>query len=109
MHSKIFSVFALALFSHIAFAQTNTVPVTGTLGNATVVENNPPGILYTATLPNSSFFNPEDPRGNIKGSGMQHTLCGMGTRLKFCMLSSFSSLLSLYPFSTPDLTVTNYL
>jgi len=68
MPSKIFSVFAIALFGHITFAQTNTAPVTGTLGNATVVENNPPGVLYTATLPNSSFFNPDDPRGNIKGS-----------------------------------------
>jgi len=56
-----------ALFAFVG-AQTTTEPVTGILGNATVVEDNPPGLIYTATLPTKQFFNPEDPRGNIKGS-----------------------------------------
>lgn len=62
-----FAVLATALVT-FAGAQTATEPVTGTLGNATVVENNPIGVIYTATLPEKEFFNPEDPRGNIKGS-----------------------------------------
>jgi len=49
-------------------AQTTTAPITGTLGNATVVTNNPVGLVYTATLPTTEFFNPADPRGNVKGS-----------------------------------------
>jgi hypothetical protein len=49
-------------------AQTTTVPVTGLLGNATVVEDNPIGATYVAVLPTTEFFDPEDPRGNIKGS-----------------------------------------
>jgi hypothetical protein len=65
-HITTVSVFLTALA--FVSAQSNTVPVTGTLGNATVVENNPPGIIYTATLPTKEFFNPEDPRGNVKGS-----------------------------------------
>ena len=59
--------FAAALLT-CATAQTTTNPVTGTLGNATVVEDNPPGPIYVATLPEKEFFNPNDPRGNIKGS-----------------------------------------
>lgn len=31
-------------------------PKTGELGNATVVENNPPGVIYAATLPDAAFF-----------------------------------------------------
>ena len=49
-------------------AQSTDVPVTGILGNASIVENNPPGIIYTATFPTTQFFNPNDPRGNVKGS-----------------------------------------
>jgi len=49
-------------------AQSTTFPVTGILGNATVVENNPIGVVYTATLPTTEFFNPSDSRGNVKGS-----------------------------------------
>ncbi|TVY47168.1 Cell surface Cu-only superoxide dismutase, partial [Lachnellula occidentalis] len=41
---------------------------TGALGNATIISNNPPGVVYVATLPTKEFNNPEDPRGNIKGS-----------------------------------------
>ncbi len=43
-------------------------PVTGTLGNASVVENNPPGVVFKAILPDNEFFDPRDPRGNIKGT-----------------------------------------
>ena len=68
MHSAaILSVLTTALFG-LASAQSTDVPVTGILGNASVVENNPPGIIYTATLPAKGFFNPEDSRGNIKGA-----------------------------------------
>lgn len=49
-------------------AQTTTEPITGIRGNATIVENNPVGKVYTAVLPEKQFFNPEDPRGNVKGS-----------------------------------------
>jgi hypothetical protein len=38
------------------------------LGDAIPVLNNPVGPVYTATLPPVQFFNPADPRGNIKGS-----------------------------------------
>jgi hypothetical protein len=65
-------------------AQSNTVPVTGVcehlplkydkltsasqiLGNATTVTN-PKGPVYTAVLPTTEYFNPSDPRGNVKGS-----------------------------------------
>jgi len=61
------SIVAASLLT-CAGAQTTTSPVTGTLGNATVVENNPPGPIYVATLPDTEFFNPSDPRGNVKGS-----------------------------------------
>jgi len=65
--TTIYSVFIAVLFTCVE-AQTTTEPITGTLGNASIVENNPPGLIYTATLPTKEFFNPDDPRGNIKGS-----------------------------------------
>jgi hypothetical protein len=65
--TTIISVFMAALLTSVN-GQSDTVPVTGILGNATVVENNPPGDIYMATLPSKEFFNPADPRGNIKGS-----------------------------------------
>ncbi|PMD24969.1 hypothetical protein NA56DRAFT_464198 [Hyaloscypha hepaticicola] len=68
MHSAtILSVLAAAILGLVS-AQSTGVPVTGILGNASVVEDNPPGVIYTATLPAKSFFDPQDPRGNIKGS-----------------------------------------
>lgn len=68
MHlSTIVPVFVAALFTS-AGAQTTTSPVTGILGNATVTEDNPPGPIYVATLPDTEFFDPTDPRGNVKGS-----------------------------------------
>ncbi|CAG8974143.1 hypothetical protein HYALB_00002780 [Hymenoscyphus albidus] len=65
MHATtIATVFLTAFISSIS-AQNVT---TGALGNATVVENNPPGVTYVASLPEKRFFNPKDPRGNVKGS-----------------------------------------
>jgi hypothetical protein len=63
----VYSVLVAALFAFVG-AQTTTEPITGTLGNATTVEDNPPGLIYTATLPTKEFFNSKDPRGNVKGS-----------------------------------------
>jgi len=63
----IYSVLVAALFAYVG-AQTTTEPITGSLGNASIVQNNPQGLIYTATLPAKGFFNPDDPRGNIKGS-----------------------------------------
>jgi hypothetical protein len=65
--SAITSVLVAVLLT-CAGAQSTTTLVTGALGNATVVENNPPGPIYVATLPTEEFFNPNDPRGNVKGS-----------------------------------------
>ncbi|KAI9745493.1 MAG: hypothetical protein M1818_001027 [Claussenomyces sp. TS43310] len=59
---------ALALMVAGAQAQSTTVPVTGLLGNASVVSDNPIGPTYAAILPKVEYFNPVDPRGNIKGS-----------------------------------------
>ncbi|CZR50857.1 related to cytosolic Cu/Zn superoxide dismutase [Phialocephala subalpina] len=66
----LFSILAvfLTVFSSLVTAQTTTEPITGIRGNASIVENNPPGVVYTATLPTTEFNNPTDPRGNIKGS-----------------------------------------
>ncbi|KAF4625945.1 hypothetical protein G7Y89_g12219 [Cudoniella acicularis] len=64
--ASIIPVFLTTLVS-VVVAQNDTI-VTGALGNATIVENNPPGQTYIATLPPKSFFNPNDPRGNIVGS-----------------------------------------
>ncbi|AEO66007.1 uncharacterized protein THITE_2113716 [Thermothielavioides terrestris NRRL 8126] len=47
---------------------SSTGSVTGELGDATVVTNNPPGVVYKATFPESAFFAPAFPNGgNIKG------------------------------------------
>ncbi|KAL2015889.1 hypothetical protein VTK56DRAFT_4651 [Thermocarpiscus australiensis] len=41
---------------------------TGKLGDAIAVTNNPPGVVYRATLPDSAFFDPAYPNGgNIQG------------------------------------------
>jgi len=65
--SSIIAVFTTTLLA-FASAQSTTTPVTGIRGNATVVENNPVGKVYTATLPEKPFFNPTNPKGNVKGS-----------------------------------------
>ncbi|KZF26493.1 Cu,Zn superoxide dismutase-like protein [Xylona heveae TC161] len=43
-----------ALGFGVVSAQSNTVPVTGLLGNATVVTDNPVGVAYHAALPTSN-------------------------------------------------------
>src|ERR1700678_2430282 len=68
MHSTTVLPVLMAALVGLVSAQSTDIPVTGILGNATVVENNPPGVIYTATLPTTEFNNPQDPRGNIKGS-----------------------------------------
>jgi len=62
--ATLISVSLAALLSCVG-AQTIT---TGALGNASIVSNNPLGVVYIATLPTTEFNNPKDPRGNIKGS-----------------------------------------
>ncbi|KAK5663406.1 hypothetical protein OQA88_3835 [Cercophora sp. LCS_1] len=48
---------------------TPSGPPTGKLGNATVVENNPVGVVYVATFPKEPFFKGAYPDGgNIQGS-----------------------------------------
>ncbi|KAA8570188.1 hypothetical protein MFRU_005g03090 [Monilinia fructicola] len=68
MYSNIISSVLLATILGFSHAQTTTEPITGTLGNATIPEDNPVGPIYVAELPDTEFFNPDDPRGNIKGS-----------------------------------------
>jgi hypothetical protein len=68
MYSVNIYTFIVAALVAIANSQTTTDPVTGTLGNATVVENNPPGLIYTATLPSTPFFTAGELDGNVKGS-----------------------------------------
>ncbi|KAG9237592.1 superoxide dismutase [Amylocarpus encephaloides] len=64
MHTTmITSVFLTALLTCVR-AQDIT---TGALGNATVVDGNPLGVTYVATLPEKSSSNPNDPRGDVKG------------------------------------------
>lgn len=46
----IYSVITAALVS-FAGVQNTTLPVTGALGNATIVKDNPVGVVYTASLP----------------------------------------------------------
>lgn len=57
----------VALVSTGAIAQSDTVPVTGLLGNASVTTNNPIGAIYSATLPNSELTTI---RGSVVGITM---------------------------------------
>lgn len=57
----------VALVSTCAIAQSDTVPVTGLLGNASVTTNNPIGAIYSATLPNSELTTI---RGSVVGITM---------------------------------------
>ncbi|KAM0332588.1 hypothetical protein ACHAQA_002872 [Verticillium albo-atrum] len=43
-------------------------PITGELGDAPIVEGNPPGLVYEAVLPEDPFFAGVDIEGNVKGS-----------------------------------------
>ncbi len=52
-------------------------------GNASVVTNNPPGVVYGAELPAAAFFKPAFPvGGNVKGS-IQATANPNGIGVKF--------------------------
>ncbi|GAB7343149.1 hypothetical protein MBLNU457_1224t1 [Dothideomycetes sp. NU457] len=52
------TVTALLLGAAISVtAQSNTTPITGTLGNATITTDNPAGAAYVATLPNLATTN----------------------------------------------------
>lgn len=68
MHLTTLALPLVAAWLAYVFAQSSSGPVTGLLGNATVVTGNPVGVWYMATLTDTEFFNPDDPRGNIKGS-----------------------------------------
>lgn len=89
MYLFVIQAVLVAISCAVVGAQSTTEPITGILGNATVVENNPRGVIYTATLPTKQFFNPEDPRGNIKGS-VSGTANANGTGVSFSI--SFSNL-----------------
>ncbi|KAH6709528.1 superoxide dismutase [Leptodontidium sp. 2 PMI_412] len=67
MYTFLIAVISTALLAVVS-AQSTTEPITGIRGNATVIENNPVGKVYTATLPEKPFFNPTNPKGNVKGS-----------------------------------------
>lgn len=51
--------------------------------------NNPVGPVYTAVLPAVEFFNPSDPRGNVKG-GISATAGPNGAGVAFTV--NFSNL-----------------
>lgn len=85
------------------------------LGDAAEVTNNPVGVVYQATLPDSAFFKPAYPNGgNIKGTvRAEANDDGRGVRITldlenlpktggpFCMLPKlFPSLLLLSQYSS---------
>ncbi|KAK2066480.1 hypothetical protein P8C59_000295 [Phyllachora maydis] len=83
-------------------AQSNATgtPITGSLGNASVVETNPPGVVYVATLPATAFTKDLYPDGsNVKGQvSAVASPSGIGVAFKI----SFSNLpkdTTLGPFS----------
>lgn len=54
----------LALTSYAAAQSV----ITGMLGNATVVEDNPPGVIYTASLPSMNLSSQNSSQRNVMGS-----------------------------------------
>ena len=89
------STIVLSALSGLALvsAQTTIVPgVTGALGDAAIVTDNPVGLTYTATLPNS---NKTDLRGSISG-----TATANGTGVQFTVSFSGFPSLALGPFRT---------
>lgn len=66
--STILSILPLALLTHAQVASIDgpVIPgTTGKLGNAIITQNNPVGVTYTATLPNS---NTTGIRGYVSGT-----------------------------------------
>lgn len=76
------SLLLTALVAALARAQSNTVPVTGILGDAAVVTNNPAGAVYTATLPVNNA-------STVRGSVVAKSVAG-GTGVHYDV--SFSGL-----------------
>lgn len=107
MHAFTISSVFLSVLT-LASAQSDTVPVTGKLGNAPIARGNPAGVVYTATLPAKAFSYP-GPQGNVKGSisataGPDGT--GVQWSVNFSNLPSSGGPFSKYSLSFPDLTVT---
>lgn len=100
------SVFGLAMASLVG-AQTDgkAGPVTGVRGNATVVETNPVGELYVATLPEIAFAKASSMNGNIKGAVSATAVSdGIGVHFQIS-LSNFPS--TGGPFRTSCLHLCN--
>lgn len=62
--ATIYSALVVALSAFVGAQNTTT----GALGDAAVVKNNPLGVVYTATLPETRFFKASGLAGNVKGS-----------------------------------------
>jgi hypothetical protein len=58
----------ISLLAAAAVSSVAAEPKAGALGNATVVVNNPPGVVYSASLPAAAFDKAAFPSGNVKGS-----------------------------------------
>ena len=84
---------ALAVCVVATSAQTTIVPgYTGQLGDAAIVDDNPVGVTYTATLPDS---NKTTIRGSISGTATSN-----GTGVRFVVKFRGFPSQSLGPFST---------
>ncbi|EEY18399.1 cytosolic Cu/Zn superoxide dismutase [Verticillium alfalfae VaMs.102] len=62
------SVLSIIMAAAIGRVAAQEEPVTGELGDAPIVEGNPPGVVYEAVLPEDPFFAGVDIEGNVKGS-----------------------------------------
>ena len=90
MHSAILFTLASGLALASAQAPTPVPGVTGQLGNAAIVEDNPAGVSYVATLPESDTTNI---RGSVVGTSNAN---GTGVNIQVS-LSGFPDA-SLGPF-----------
>lgn len=88
-----YSTIALAVLSGLALVNAQTPGVTtGKLGNALITTNNPAGVTYTATLPNTN-------KTTIRGS-ISATSNANGTGVLFNVnLAGFTNIPSQGPFS----------
>lgn len=105
MHAFTISSVLLSVLA-LASAQSDTIPVTGKLGDAPVTKGNPKGVVYTATLPEKAFSYP-GPQGNVKGSisataGPDGT--GVQWSVNFSNLPATGGPFSKYSLSFPDLS-----
>ncbi|KAG6997792.1 hypothetical protein G7Y79_00037g073100 [Physcia stellaris] len=90
MHSSVLFTLASGLALVHAQAPTPVPGVTGKLGNARIVENNPAGVSYVATLPESDTT---DIRGSVVGTSNSN-----GTGVNFQISLSGLPDASLGPF-----------